>query len=111
LGQNILLNPLQQDTAVIDWEYATIGDPAQDLAIVTRGVRNPFQLPDGLPRLLLAYREAGGGPLEAREVRVHELLMALRWYREALAHPESGHGPREAQARVRQVLDRAKHGP
>jgi len=29
---------------VINWEYATRGDPAYDLAIVTRGVEQPFQI-------------------------------------------------------------------
>jgi len=38
LGQNILIEP-NEPPAVIDWTSAAFGDPAWDLAIVTRGVR------------------------------------------------------------------------
>ncbi len=51
LGQNILLLAGASE-AVIDWEYARVGDPAYDLAIVTRGVRRPFQVVGGDERLL-----------------------------------------------------------
>jgi aminoglycoside phosphotransferase (APT) family kinase protein len=47
LGQNILRG-LDEPDAVVDWEYAELGDPAYDLAIVTRGARKPFQLAQGL---------------------------------------------------------------
>jgi len=59
LGQNILLGPGDRPT-VIDWEYARYGDPAYDLAIVTRGVKRPFQVVDGLARLIDAYQRYGG---------------------------------------------------
>jgi len=42
LGQNIMLHP-EEPFGIIDWEFATRGDPAEELAIVTRGVRRPFQ--------------------------------------------------------------------
>ena len=42
LGQNIL-KTLEEEIYVIDWEYAFVGNPAYDLAIVTRGVKNPFK--------------------------------------------------------------------
>ena len=51
LGQNILIG-LDHPPAVIDWEYAVLGDPAHDLAIVTRGVKRPFQVDRGLDKLL-----------------------------------------------------------
>ncbi len=51
LGQNILL-PLPDEPdlrpGIIDWEFALRGDPAMDLAVVTRGVRRPFQIDKGL---------------------------------------------------------------
>jgi hypothetical protein len=39
--------------------------PAYDLAIVTRGVRQPFQIGGGLGRLLDAYAAAGGASVSA----------------------------------------------
>ncbi|HEX7671391.1 MAG TPA: phosphotransferase, partial [Polyangiaceae bacterium] len=47
LGQNILLAPGERP-ALIDWERCALGDPAYDLAVVTRGVRRPFQIDRGL---------------------------------------------------------------
>lgn len=86
LGQNILINTWERDQppAVIDWSLAEQGDPAYDLAIVTRGVRRPFKKTDGLARLLDAYAEAGGQQLTASEVHLHELCMQAGWYQESL---------------------------
>ncbi len=53
LGQNILL-AADGPHHVIDWEHVKHGDPAYDLAIVTRGVKQPFQIANGLDRLLEA---------------------------------------------------------
>ena len=44
---------------------------AYDLAIVTRGARRPFQMADGLDRLLGDYREAGGAPVTRADIHVH----------------------------------------
>jgi aminoglycoside phosphotransferase (APT) family kinase protein len=88
LGQNILIDPSEaRPFAAIDWECAGMGDPAYDLAIVTRGVRRPFQVGGGLDRLLEAYRTArGADPHVTREhVRIHELCMAAEWCHEAMA--------------------------
>jgi aminoglycoside phosphotransferase (APT) family kinase protein len=105
LGQNILLWS-GAEPAVIDWEYAVRGDPAYDLAIVTRGTRQPFQTKGGLELLLEAYAAAGGLPVTAPEVRLHELCLAAGWYREALR----GMGPdppEQALGRLRGILRRA----
>lgn len=84
LGQNILLakDGLHH---VIGWEYATRGDPAYDLAIVTRGVRQPFQLNGGLDRLLDAYRAHGGMEVSADQVHLHELCLLAGWHHAALS--------------------------
>lgn len=104
LGQNILLSP-GEPTGVIDWEYAALGDPAYDLASVTRGVRRPFQIDHGLERLIEAYAAAGGANVSIAQVRVHELCLAANWYREALAR--RAEPPDEALARFRAVLRQA----
>ena len=92
---------------MIDWEYAMRGDPAYDLAIVTRGVRRPFQVDGGLHRLLEAYVAAGGPPLTTADVHFHELCLAAGWYREALAG-KGAHPPDQERQRLRGILKRAQ---
>ena len=106
LGQNILVFP-DEAPAVIDWEFCRLGDPAFDLAIVTRGVRRPFQMARGLDRLLDAYAAAGGVPINRAEVHLYELCMVAKWYLEALRGEGSG-PPDQALARLRGVLRRAE---
>jgi aminoglycoside phosphotransferase len=79
LGQNILAT-MDGPPVLIDWELARRGDPAYDLAIVTRGVRRPFGVEHGLERLLAAYHAAGGHPVTAREVRPPEKMEAIARY-------------------------------
>jgi len=83
LGQNILLGP-DRPPAVIDWEFARRGDPAYDLAIVTRGVRRPFQIAGGRRKLLEAYNARSARPLLEPEVRFHEICLHLSWWADAL---------------------------
>jgi len=55
LPQNLLWDFMGTGTiSVIDWECARIGDPAYDLAIVTRGARQPLKESGGFDRLLAA---------------------------------------------------------
>lgn len=107
LGQNILLHP-DEPHAVIDWEAAMLGDPAYDLAIVTRGVRRPFQIDRGLERLLDAYAKCAPARITASAVHLHELCLAGRWYREALAGGSAREPRDQALQRVEQVLGRAR---
>ncbi len=83
LGQNILLG-LDRPPTVIDWEFATRGDPAWDLAVVTRGVRRPFQIEHGLGKLLEAYNARSAHPILEPEVRFHEICLHLSWWADAL---------------------------
>ena len=106
LGQNILVFP-DEAPAVIDWEFCRMGDPAYDLAIVTRGVRRPFQMARGLDRLLDAYFAAGGDPITRSDVHFYELCLAARWYLEALQGSGS-EPPEQALARLRGILRRAE---
>jgi len=103
MGQNLLVVPdlftdEPEPVGVIDWEYAQLGDPAYDLAILTRGVRRPFGVADGFERLLECYLEAGGFPLIANEVRLYELVFVAAWYLELL-----GEKPLEAEPRREQL--------
>jgi aminoglycoside phosphotransferase (APT) family kinase protein len=102
LGQNILLDP-GHPPAVIDWEYSRRGDPAYDLAIVTRGVRRPFQMAGGMQRLLDAYARHGGQTIHVDHVRVYELGLAVKWYRDSLRSPR-GKPPDQALALLRSLL-------
>jgi aminoglycoside phosphotransferase (APT) family kinase protein len=106
LGQNILLDPCGPPH-VIDWEYASRGDPAHDLAIVTRGARQPFQIDRGLHRLLDAYRAHGGPDVAPDHVHVHELCLLARWYRDAVA--ERSHASAAVERdRLRALLRRLR---
>lgn len=107
LGQNILLHP-SEPPAIIDWEAAMLGDPAYDLAIVTRGVRRPFQIERGLERLLDAYARCSPRHITASTVHFHELCLAGRWYREALEGASAREPADQALRRVEQVLGRAR---
>ena len=69
--------------SVVDWEMAQIGDPAYDLAIISRGNRKVCGVPDGLKLLLHDYVEFGGWKISLTDVRVHELILLLQWLEES----------------------------
>ena len=104
LGQNILFDP-DRPPALIDWEYACLGDPAYDLAIVTRGVRKPFKRGNGLSLLLDAYNAEAATELRPVRVHVHEILIVLNWLRESL-RGESPHPQRTERQRLAGLLRR-----
>jgi aminoglycoside phosphotransferase (APT) family kinase protein len=106
LGQNILLS-LDGPHTVIDWEYARRGDPAYDLAIVSRGVKRPFQTAGGLERLLDSYREHGGRGVTAHHVHIYELCLIANWYRGSLAG-ETPHAPQHELDLMRGLLRRLR---
>lgn len=107
LGQNILLCP-DEPPVLLDWEYAMRGDPAHDLAVVTRGVRNPFQVGGGLHKLLEAYAAAGGRHIRPAEVHLHELCMVASWYRQALEERGGEALADDRLGRLDKILDRAR---
>lgn len=79
MGQNVLATPGGAHVGLIDWEEAQVGDPAYDLAVITRGRRRPFGRPRGLSLLLDAYNALAHRPIERRHVRYHELCLLARW--------------------------------
>lgn len=85
LAQNVFVH-FDLPPALIDWAEASRGDPAQDLAIVTRGRRAPFGLPDGLERLVRAY-DPIGERVTVAQVRLHELGLLAGWAFDATERP------------------------
>jgi len=111
LPQNVLVHPISQRLAVVDWEYARIGDPAYDLAIVTRGDRKLLGVDGGLRRLVEAYCVAGGA-LDLSDVTVWEMLLVLKWLDDALRCErvglQRGYPPRTYRMQIRKILNRAR---
>ena len=91
LPQNLLCDILHNGRiSVIDWECMRIGDPAYDLAIVTRGARKPQNESGGFDRMLAAYNAASETSLPASAVRIHELLLHLQWLAETARQQATG---------------------
>lgn len=111
LPQNVLWDSLTNFVGVVDWEFAEIGDPAYDLAIVTRGNSQLFGCPNGLNKLLEQYLESGGMAITKADVINHELLMILNWLWQAIRREQAGelggHGPEQYRNKLHAVLRRA----
>lgn len=111
LPQNLLLIPGSHRLAVLDWEYAMIGDAAYDLSIVTRGKRKLLGIGRGVQRLVEAYRATGGAAIEPTDVIAWELQLALGWLYEAMekarAGDSSGQPPAFYRDQLRAILRRA----
>lgn len=82
---NIMFDPGIGVAAVLDWELAHIGDPAEDMGwICTNSWR--FGRPDrpvggfgDYEDLLAGYAAAGGGRIDLPRVRFWQMLGSLRW--------------------------------
>jgi aminoglycoside phosphotransferase (APT) family kinase protein len=109
LSQNLLFAiPDDHEIAVLDWECAQIGDAAYDLAIVTRGVRRPLGVANGLQRLVSFYNEAAEQEIPPSAVVVHELLLHLHWLAESQTENRpGGHGPEHYVNLLGSILKRA----
>ncbi len=86
------------ETGLVDWEYARIGDPAYDLAIVTRGRRKVLGIGGALEKLLRVYNEASDFELTQRDVRIHELILNLSWLSSSCVEQKHGADPPEIYA-------------
>lgn len=115
LPQNVLWDSERNHLSVIDWEYASIGDPAYNLAIVSRGTAKLFGQADGLRRFVDAYHRAGGAAVNVGDVVNHELLLVLSWLWDAVqaeqAGRRDGHPPEHWRQRIRAILRRAGARP
>ena len=89
---------------------ARVGDPAYDLAIVSRGDRKVLGVKDGLKALVKDYLEFGGQPISLTDVRVHELLLLMHWLEEARREYQKpvtrGHGPDYYEAKLQSLFRR-----
>lgn len=80
---NLLVGP-HGLRAVLDWELAHAGDPAEDIGwLCARAWRfgGPGRVGGfgDLPDLLNAYRSAGGEPIDPERVRWWEVYAAVKW--------------------------------
>lgn len=99
--------PRLTSVRVADWEYARRGDPAYDLAIVTRGIKQPFHIDRGLDRLRDADRAHGGHDILDDQVHLYELSLIAGWYRAALSGC-GAHPPAHELDRMRSLLRRLR---
>jgi hypothetical protein len=76
MAQNVLEH-VRLPPGVIDWSEASRGDPASDLALVTRGSRAPFGDPHGLERLVRAV-DPDCSQITLAHVHIHELGLLSR---------------------------------
>lgn len=112
LPQNLLPTGFgpESTVGVVDWEFAKIGDPAYDFAIVNRANRKFAGVPSGLEKLLAAYRHAGGDEFPLADVRAHECLLLLNWLEDSIdENPgdlSDGHGPDHYVDRITSFLKR-----
>lgn len=82
---NIMFDPEQGVAAILDWELAHLGDPAEDMGwICTNSWR--FGRPDrpvggfgDYDELLAGYASAGGAAIDLARVRFWQMLGSLRW--------------------------------
>ncbi len=116
LPQNLLCDWPASDrddslVGAVDWEMARIGDPAYDLAIVSRGNRKVLGMKEGLRVLVEEYVNSGGSPISLTDVHVHELLLVLNWleeaWREHQGSQSGGHGPDFYEGKLRSLFRRA----
>lgn len=111
LPQNVHVDLLDGDVpAVLDWQASRVGDPAYDLAIVTRGVRRPLRARDGRRRLLAVYNEHARRPITLTGLRVHELCLQMAIYQQLVADGASPAHRAEQVTIVKGILERTHRG-
>lgn len=82
---NLMIDPRDGLSAVLDWELAHLGDPAEDIGwICTNSWR--FGRPDrrvggfgDLDDLLAGYADAGGTPISPERIDFWQVLGSLKW--------------------------------
>jgi aminoglycoside phosphotransferase (APT) family kinase protein len=111
LPQNLLADDYGADEiAVVDWQEARIGDPAYDLAVVTRGVRKPLGVERGLERFVEFYNQFVDQKIPVPSVVVYELLFHLDWLADTVKKRSQkrigGHAPEHYAELLGSILRR-----
>lgn len=107
LPQNLRPSLEEEQLGVIDWTEAQLGDPAYDLAVVTRGSRKPLGLEGGRERLLDAYARQASVPVAAPQLSVYELaLVAGFWRQSAELYGKDSEAAAQRAAVLRRILRR-----
>jgi aminoglycoside phosphotransferase (APT) family kinase protein len=109
LPQNVLFCGFENPSySVVDWQEAQIGDPAYDLAVVTRGARRPLGVANGLECLVELYNETAEQKLPASAVIAHELCFQLSWLDDSAKNYKrlGGHAPEHYAAQLGNLLRR-----
>lgn len=84
LAQNILVETTagNPDVSVVDWEQIGVGDPAFELAAITRGHTTVYGTGETARRLLKLYNRCAPQPIAMRRVEFWEpIVVAKRWRR------------------------------
>jgi aminoglycoside phosphotransferase (APT) family kinase protein len=82
---NLMIDSSNGIVAVLDWELAHIGDPAEDIGWLCVNswrfgmVEKPVGGFGSLDSLLNAYESAGGTPPSAARIRYWQMLGSLKW--------------------------------
>ena len=82
---NLIVDPERGLAAVLDWELAHLGDPAEDIGWITVGswrfgeVERPVGGFATLEDFLSGYTDAGGEPPTLDTIRFWRLLGSFRW--------------------------------
>jgi aminoglycoside phosphotransferase (APT) family kinase protein len=110
---NLIVGP-EGLRAVLDWELAHVGNPAEDLGWLCVkawrfGAGPPVAGLGSREELLAAYRAAGGADISPAELRWWEILGTLRWgvicVAQASAHLSGAHRSVELAAIGRRVCE------
>lgn len=82
---NLIVHPEKGLVAVLDWELAHLGDPAEDIGWITVNswrfgvVERPVGGFAMLDEFLSGYEDAGGAPPSLETIRFWRLLGSFRW--------------------------------
>ena len=114
LPQNIIWDSSSDRLGVIDWEFARLGDAAEDLVVVTRGHAKVLGTTGGRRQLVDAYLAAGGRPITLADIVCRELCMNLTWLKGAIETQNTpgftGYPPSQHRRQIKSILNRERGG-
>lgn len=72
---NILIGDDDQVSCILDWEIATLGDPAEDLVWLCEGLKASHER----ARIVSLYHELGGKPVSEARLRYFDVMNCARF--------------------------------